>query len=312
MAATHPFRFGAIASQVRSRQEVRETARRLEDFRFSTMLMTDHLGEDRLTAIPALVTAADATSVLRVGTIVLNNDLRHPAVLAGELATADVVTDGRLEVGMGAGWEKEDYDRSGIPLDSAIVRIKRLEESLKILTAYFTQDRVNFSGEYYTITDMPALPRAVQQPRPPILVGGGGKRILAVAGRCADTIGVHVPATADGTGQDWSAATPEDVEQRISWIKTAAGDRMSSIELCQNIFAVTITNDRESAARQVAERFGMSEDAALASPYFLLGSEDQIVQQLRDNRRRFGISYLIVPVRFVDPMKSIVEELAGT
>ncbi len=158
MPDTHPFRFGAVTSQIRTKQVLQETARQLEDSGFSTMLLTDHLGEDRLTAIPALVCAADATTTLRVGSIVLNNDLRHPAVLAGEIATVDVVTDGRFELGIGAGWEKEDYDRAGIQLDPAPVRIRRMEESINILTAFFGGDVVNFSGEFYTVTDMPAVP----------------------------------------------------------------------------------------------------------------------------------------------------------
>ena len=153
MADSHPFRFGALASHVNSGQLLRETARRLQNARFATMLMTDHVGKDRLTAIPALVAAADAATSLRVGTIVLNNDLRNPAVLAAEVATADIVTGGRFEPGIGAGWEKDDYDRSGIRLDPATARIKRLEESLQILNAYFAGDRVNFSGKYYDVSD---------------------------------------------------------------------------------------------------------------------------------------------------------------
>ncbi len=312
MAGSRPFRFGALVAQVETRQQLKETARRLEDARFSTLLLTDHLGEERLTAIPALVSAADATTSLRVGTIVLNNDLRHPAVLAGEIATADIMTDGRFELGIGAGWEKEDYDRSGIQLDPAKVRIDRLEESLEILNSYFTEESVTFSGNYYTITDMPTVPRAVQKPRPPFLIGGGGRRILTVAGRWADIIGVHLPAKKDGTGQDFSASTVQDVEKRITWIKNAAGDRMSSIELAQNVFAVTVTDDRSAAARQVAERFGVSEEIAMESPYFLLGTEEQISTQLRQNRERFGISYLIIPERLVDSLKPVVEDLAGT
>ena len=312
MTNSHPFRFGALVAQLQTRGQLNETARRLEDAGFSTLLMTDHLGEERLSAIPALVSAACATTSLRVGSIVLNNDLRHPAVLAGEIATVDVVTDGRFELGIGAGWEKEDYDRAGITLDPAPVRIDRLEESLNILHQYFTTDAVNFAGKYYTVTDMPTLPRAIQRPRPPILVGGGGKRILTVAGRWADIVGVHLPAKRDGSGQDFSASAPEDVEKRISWIKDAAGDRMASIELCQNVFMVAITADRRAAGEQVADRFGIPVEVALSSPYFLLGTEDQIVDQLRQNRQRFGISYLIVPGRFIDELQPVVERLSGT
>lgn len=312
MSNTRPFRFGALVAQVLPRAALHETARRLEGSGFSTMLMTDHLGEERMSAVPALVSAASATSSLRVGSIVLNNDLRHPAVLASEIATADIVTDGRFELGIGAGWEKEDYDRAGIRLDSAKVRINRLEESLIILKNYFTEDVLNFSGDYYQVADMPTVPRAVQKPNPPILVGGGGRRILTVAGRHADIIGVHLPAKLDGSGQDFTSSTPADVEKRISWIKDAAGERMESIELCQNVFAMIVTDDRRAAARAVTQRFELTEEVALSSPYFLLGSRNEIVDQLRENRTRFGISYLIIPGRLVEPMAPIVESLAGT
>ncbi len=312
MTDTRPFRFGALIAQVETGQRLQTTARKLEDASFSTMLMTDHLGEERLSPIPALVSAAAATTKLRFGSMVLNNDLRHPAVLAGEIATVDIVTDGRFELGIGAGWEKEDYDRSGIALEPAKARIARLEEAINVLDPFFTGDTVTFKGNYYTITDLPSLPHPMQQPRPPILVGGGGKLILSVAGRCADIIGVHVPAKKDGSGQDWTAATPEHVEQRISWIKDAAGKRMNRIELCQNVFAVTITDDRDSAGKQVADRFGITVKQALASPYFLLGTQEQIADQLRHNRQKYGISYLIIPGRLVEPMGPIVKELAGT
>ncbi len=311
MADTRPFRFGALVAQLGSRQELQETARRIESAGYSTLLMTDHLGEERYSPIPALVCAADATSDLRVGTLVLNNDLRHPAVLAGEIATVDIVTDGRFEPGIGAGWEKEDYDRSGIRLDSAPDRISRLDEALQILNAYFTSDSVSFTGEHYQVTNLPSVPHPVQEPKPPMLVGGGGKRILTVAARQADIIGVHVPAKKDGSAQDWSSAGPNDVEKRIGWIRDAAGDRMSRIELCQNVFAVNITDDRQAAGAEVAKRFGMTDGQALESPYFLLGTEDQIADQLQHNRVRFGISYYIVPGRLTETMQPLVKRLAG-
>ncbi len=311
MVETRPFRFGALVAQLGTRQQLQETARRIESSGYSTLLMTDHLGEERYSPIPALVCAADATSKLRVGTLVLNNDLRHPAVLAGELATVDIVTDGRFEPGIGAGWEKEDYDRSGIRLEPARDRINRLEEALQILNAYFTTDSVSFTGEHYKVTDLPSVPHPVQQPRPPILVGGGGRRILTVAGRHADIIGVHVPAKKDGSAQDWSSAGPNDVEKRIGWIRDAAGDRMSHIELCQNVFAVNITDDRQSAGQEIAKRFDITVEQSLESPYFLLGTEDQIAEQLQRNRERFGISYFIVPGRLTETMQPLVERLAG-
>ena len=311
MSETRKFRFGVLAARKVTRQEWKEKARRIEDAGFSTLLMTDHLGDDRLSPLPALVSAADAAPALRVGTIVLNNDLRHPAVLAKDVATVDILTDGRFELGLGAGWEHEDYERAGLPYDRAAVRVSRLEESMTILDALFTGETVNYSGKYYTITDLPALPKPAQQPRPPFLVGGGGKRVLSVAARMADIVGVHIRARTDGAGQDWTSATREDVEKKVGWVREAAGERFPQLELCQNLFAVVVTGDRQATARQMTGRFGLPEDAILESPYFLIGSVEQISEQLQENRQRFGISYIISPDVFMDALTPVVANLVG-
>jgi probable F420-dependent oxidoreductase len=311
MTMTHRFRFGVLAARKVTRQEWQEKVRGIADAGFSTLLMTDHLGDDRLSPLPALVSAADAAPSLRVGTIVLNNDLRHPAVLAKDVATIDILTDGRFELGLGAGWEHEDYERAGLPYDRAGVRVSRLEESLAILDALFTGETVTYSGEHYTITDLPALPKPAQTPRPPFLVGGGGKRVLTVAARMADIVGIHVRARTDGAGQDWTSATREDVEQKVAWVREAAGERFSQLELCQNLFGVVVTSDRQATAHQMTARFGLSVDAILESPYFLIGSIEQIGEQLLENRRRFGISYIIAPDVFMDALAPVVANLAG-
>jgi probable F420-dependent oxidoreductase len=300
-----------LAARTVTRPAWQEKARQIEAAGFSTILLTDHLGDDRLAPLPALVSAAEAAPSLRLGTIVLNNDLRHPTVLAKDVATVDILSDGRVELGLGAGWEHEDYTRAGLPYDRAGVRIARLEESLEILDALFTGETVSYSGEHYQITDLPAVPKPVQQPRVPFLVGGGGKRLLGVAARQADIVGIHVRARIDGTGQDWSSALIEDVEQKVGWVREAAGERFEQLELCQNLFAVTVTDEQRAAAGQMTGRFGLSEDEILASPYFLIGSVDQIVDKLRVNRERFGISYIIAPDVFFDALTPIVARLAG-
>jgi probable F420-dependent oxidoreductase len=312
MSTKRAFRFGMLAARTAGRQVWQEKARQIEAAGFSTILLTDHLGDDRLAPLPALVSAAEAAPTLRLGTIVLNNDLRHPAVLAKDVATVDILSDGRVELGLGAGWEHEDYTRAGLPYDRAGVRVSRLEESLEILDALFTGDTVNYSGQHYTISDLPAVPKPVQQPRPPFLVGGGGKRLLGVAARRADVVGIHIRARIDGTGQDWSSAVVEDVEQKVAWVREAAGDRFAQLELCQNLFAVVVTDDQRAVAGQMTGRFGLSADEILASPYFLIGTVDQIVDKLRANRERFGISYIIAPDVFLDALKPIVARLAGT
>lgn len=312
MSTRRSFRFGMLAARNVTRQAWQEKARQIEAAGFSTILLTDHLGDDRLAPLPALVSAAEAAPTLRLGTIVLNNDLRHPAVLAKDVATVDILSDGRVELGLGAGWEIEDYTRAGLPYDRAGARIERLEESLEILDALFTGDTVSYTGKHYRISDLPAVPKPVQQPRPPFLVGGGGKRLLSVAARRADIVGIHIRARTDGSGQDWSSAVVEDVEQKIGWVREAAGERFDHLELCQNLFAVIVTDDQRAVAGQMTSRFALSVDEILASPYFLIGTVDQIVDKLRANRERFGISYIIAPDVFFEALTPIVALLAGT
>jgi len=312
MNTKRAFRFGMLAARRVTRQAWQEKARQIEAAGFSTILLTDHLGDDRLAPLPALVSAAEAAPSLRLGTIVLNNDLRHPAVLAKDVATVDILSDGRVELGLGAGWEHEDYTRAGLPYDRAGVRIARLEESLEILDALFTGETVSHTGNHYQITDLPAVPKPVQQPRPPFLVGGGGKRLLGVAARWADIVGIHIRARTDGSGQDWLSARVEDVEQKVAWVREAAGERFVQLELCQNLFAAIITDDQRGVAAPMTGRFGLTEEEILASPYFLVGTVEQIVDKLRANRERFGISYIIAPDVFFDALIPIVARLAGT
>ena len=311
MSTRRAFRFGMLAARTVTRQAWQEKARQIEAAGFSTILLTDHLGDDRLAPLPALVSAAEVAPSLRLGTIVLNNDLRHPAVLAKDVATVDILSDGRVELGLGAGWEHEDYTRAGLPYDRAGARIDRLEESLEILDALFTGETVSFLGEHYQISDLPAVPKPVQQPRPPFLVGGGGKRLLGVAARRADIVGIHVRARTDGRGQDWSSALVADVERKVEWVRAAAGERFTHLELCQNLFAAIITDEQRTVAGQMTARFGLSTDEILASPYFLIGTVDQIIDKLRENRDRFGISYIIAPDAFFEALAPIVSRLAG-
>jgi probable F420-dependent oxidoreductase len=175
MAEQRAFRFGVVASAPRARQAWAEHARKTEALGYATLLLADHFG-DLLAPIPGLVAAADATTTLRLGTLVLCNDFRHPAVLAQEAATVDLLSDGRLELGLGAGWLRAEYERAGIAYGAGAVRVARLEESVRIVKGLLAGETVTFAGEHYTVTDLPGLPRPVQQPRPPLLVGGGGRR----------------------------------------------------------------------------------------------------------------------------------------
>src|SRR5689334_20910954 len=230
MNKARPFRFGVSVHGSRSGAEWRGIARQAEELGYSTLLMPDHLG-DQLSPIPALVAAADATSTLRVGSLVFDNDFRHPVMLAKESATLDVLSGGRLELGMGAGWMKPEYEQAGIPFEKPGVRIEKLEESVKIVKGLFADGPVNFAGRHYTITGLEGSPKPVQRPRPPIHIGGGGQRLLTLAAREADIVGFIPRARPDGKSQDVTDGTPEALEQKLTWVREAAGARFADLEL---------------------------------------------------------------------------------
>jgi probable F420-dependent oxidoreductase len=205
-----PFRFGVQVSQVDSASQWRDKARKLEDLGFSTLFMPDHFGQE-LAPLPAIAMAAAHTTTLRVGSLVFDNDYKHPAILAKEAATIDLLSDGRLELGIGAGWMRTDYDQLGLPYDPPAVRVDRFEEALQVIKQCFTGEQFTFHGEHYRISDYASWPKPVQQPRPPLLIGGGGKRVLSIAAREADIVGINPNLRAGEIGID--AATDSLREQ---------------------------------------------------------------------------------------------------
>lgn len=315
MNRPRPFRFGVSVHGNRSRKEWIDLARQVEDLGYSTLLIPDHLGE-QLSPIPALLLAADATTTLRVGSLVFDNDFRHPAVLAKEAATLDVLSEGRLELGLGAGWLKSEYDRAGMPFDRPGTRIERMEEAVQIIKGLFADGPVDFAGKHYTITDMEGFPKPVQRPHPPILIGGGGQRLLSIAGREADIVGFIPKARTDGKGQDLTDATPEALGQKIAWVREAAGARFDELELGILVAQVITTEDREDAAQFIANTMAaglnVNADQVLQTPYLLLGSEDQICEDLLKRRERYGISYINIFEQGLEALAPIVARLAGT
>jgi probable F420-dependent oxidoreductase len=315
MNRPRPFRFGVSVHGNRSRKEWIDLARQVEDLGYSTLLIPDHLGE-QLSPVPALLLAADATTTLRVGSLVFDNDFRHPAVLAKEAATLDVLSEGRLELGLGAGWLKSEYDRAGMPFDRPGTRIERMEEAVQIIKGLFADGPVDFAGKHYTITDMEGFPKPVQRPHPPILIGGGGQRLLSIAGREADIVGFIPKARTDGKGQDLTDATPEALGQKIAWVREAAGARFDELELGILVAQVITTEDREDAAQFIANTMAaglnVNADQVLQTPYLLLGSEDQICEDLLKRRERYGISYINIFEQGLEALAPIVARLAGT
>jgi probable F420-dependent oxidoreductase len=306
-------RFGVQCSTAASSAAWADLAREAEDLGYSTLFVPDHFGE-QLSPGPALVAAADATRDLRVGTLVLDNDYKHPVVTAKEMASIDLLSDGRLELGIGAGWLADDYDKSGIPMDAAGVRVDRLEEAVAILKGLFAPGPFSFSGKHYLVTDLDGMPKPRQDPHPPFLIGGGGPRVLALAGREADIVGIN-PAIRSGrvdadAARDGSA---EVTDQKVEWVRAAAGDRYDEIELNMLIFLCSVTDDRAGTLANVAPLFGLSPEGLEAYPHAWVGSVDQIAEDLEAGRQRWDVSYLVV--QGVDNMRSmapVVARLAGT
>ena len=312
MSHPRPFRFGVMASKARSSSEWTETARKAESLGYSTLLMPDHFG-DQLSPVPALAAAAAVTESLRVGALVFCNDFRHPAELAKETATLDLLSDGRLEVGLGAGWMTEDYAWTGIPNDSPGVRIDRMVEAVEVLRGLWGEEAFSFAGEHYTISEMKGRPKPVQAGGPPLVVGGGGKRVLSTAARLADIVGVN-PNVGEGKfGPEAAASMSADAtEQKLGWIRDAVGDRFDDIEISILKFVTIVTDDRDDMAGKVGGAMGMEAATALASPHMLIGSAEQIADELIEQRERWQGSYVTVQSDAIDTFAPIVAALAGT
>jgi probable F420-dependent oxidoreductase len=305
-----PFRFGVSGGR-QTRQEWLDLARKTDDLGYSTLLLPDHFGP-QLAPLPALLAAAAATPRLRVGTIVLDNDFRHPALLAKEAATIDLMTDGRLELGIGAGWMEADYHASGLPFDPPGVRVARLTEAIQIIKAFFASDGpVTFHGRYYRVDNLQPSPRPAQRPRPPILIAGTRRRMLTLAAREADIVGLEDHQFADrATGSP--AIAIADCAEQVAIVREAAGERLSQIEL--NVFAprIVVTDARQSAVDDMATQLQLRPEQVLESPSFLVGSIDAIVDQLQARRERLGISYVMIFDRVMDLFAPVVARLTGT
>jgi probable F420-dependent oxidoreductase len=314
MSKPRPFRFGVSLQGSKSGTELRDIARHAEELGYSTLLLPDHLG-DQLSPVPALVAAADATSTLRVGSLVFDNDFRRPVMLAKEAATLDVLCGGRLELGIGAGWMKPEYERAGIPFEPASVRIARMEEAIRIIKCLFADGPVYFTGQHYTISGLEGFPKPVQRPHPPLHIGGGGKLLLSVAAREADIIGFLPRARPDGQGQDIMDGTAEALEQKISCVREAAGARFADLELGILVAQVFTTQDREQMAQLLASTLArgveVSTDVFLQAPYLLIGTIEQMCEDLLARRERYGISYISVIEQSLETLAPVVARLAN-
>jgi probable F420-dependent oxidoreductase len=303
-----PFRFAVQTTTAPDAATWRGRARQIEDLGYSTLYVPDHFG-DQWGPLVALTVAAEATTTLRIGGLVFANDYRHPVVLAKELATLQVVSGGRLEVGLGAGWLRTDYDEAGMSYDEPATRVARLEEALEVYRQLWS-GTASFTGDHYRVELAAATPVA---PRPTLVVGGGGRRVLSLAARYADVVGVN-PSLRSGALDATTArsAVAERFDQRVGWVRDAAGDRFESLELQVLTFLVAVGGDRDELARALAPGFGLSEDEARDVPVVLAGSVDEICEQLQERRARWGFSYWVVHDHELEAFAPVVERLAGT
>lgn len=303
-----PFRFGVQLRGATSGQEWRAKCRRAEALGYDTLAVADHFPRG-LGPFAALATAAAATDRIRVGAFVFANDFRHPAVLAKEAATLDLLSDGRLEVGIGAGWLRAEYEATGIPFDRAGVRIERLAEAIPLIKRLWTEDNVTAQGRFYQATDLTITPRPVQAPHPPVMVGGGGQRVLSLAARHAEIVALNPRATPVGT-PDRRDITAEATARKLAWVREAAGARFPDLELNIIALRVVTTADRAATAHQLAQELGLTPDEVLASPHVLLGSAEEMAETLRQRRDRYGISYVTVTEDGLEPFAPVMERLA--
>ena len=316
MSSRRPFRFLADAREIATIRELTETARRAETVGIDTLVVPDHL-IPQLAPIPAMAAIAAISDRLRIAAFVLNNDLRHPAVLAQDLASLDVLSEGRLDVAIGAGWNRVEYEAIGMRFDPTPVRQARLAEAVTVLKGCFAEGPFSFSGEHYTISDYDAHPKPVQRPYPPFFIGGGGKRLLSLAGREANTVGL-APRLLPGPKGDPRSITVAAAEEKIAWVRQAAGDRFDELEfnIYPSMSPIVVTDaarsELEALAARLRDRTGLdvSVDDLAESPHIFIGSVDSLVEKFQSLRERLGISSIMVGE--VDELTPVVERLAGT
>jgi probable F420-dependent oxidoreductase len=309
--ATHPFRFGADMQQPIPGRSWTDSARLVEDLGYSTLFVPDHFDEG-LGPIAAMTAAAVVTSTLHIGALVLDCDFRHPAVLARELATIDLLSEGRLEVGLGAGWKRLDYERSGIAMDAPKVRVDRMIEHTRVLRALFGAEPCTFTGEHYRITDLDGTPKPYHPGGPPFLIGGGARRLLRFAAREADIVGVN--ASIHSGEIDTAAAhdaLPQSIDEKMQWVRDAAGNRFDSIELNAWLSVASVTDRAGDLGETLAQVFASTPDEVLASPLTLIGSTDEIIDRLHERRDRWGYSYHVIPHDKIEEFAPVVARLKG-
>jgi probable F420-dependent oxidoreductase len=239
----------------------------------------------------------------------LNVDIRHPALLARDVAMLDVLSNGRVECGLGCGGVAEDYTQLGMSFDRPGVRVSRFEEAVHIIKRFFTEETISFSGQYYQVTELKGHPKPQQRPHPHLYIGGGSKRMLSLAAREADCVGITARSTPKGI--DWASATHEANLEKVSWIREAAGERFEQLEIGVPLFVVIPTEDRQGTAQHLAGRLGLTPEQCLSCTHILIGTVDQMVEDLLRRREDYGISSLAVIEAGIETLASVVARLSG-
>jgi probable F420-dependent oxidoreductase len=285
--------------------------RRIEALGYAVVNHGDHIGF--MGPISALAAAATATSTLRVGSSLFCNDYRHPLLLAQEAATIDALSAGRFEFGLGAGWQQHDYDAMGLPMEGPAVRIDRLAEAVAIAKRYFAGERFSFTGRFYRVDDAIALPRVVQSPRPPIVLGGGGRRMLTLAAAEADIVTLNITLrTGDMVADRSASGSVSQFRERVALVRDVAGDRFDDVELGIYVHVCRVGHDASAGVAEAAAAMGMDPDAAVESPHVLVGTPSEVAAKLRHLRDEYSLSYFSIDNDAVEAFAPVVERLAGT
>jgi probable F420-dependent oxidoreductase len=307
-AIARAFRFGVWLRSLESASACAEVARRAERLGYSTLFVGEHLdtGYGPFTMASAI---ASATSLLRVGTLMLLNDLRHPAVLAKEAAALDVLSGGRLELGVGAGWKDGDYTAIGLRMPKGAVRVQQLRESITVLKGLFADGPFSFSGAHYTIRNLEGLPKPKQRPHPPIIVGGASRAIMGLAGAEASIAGINPALRTGPLAAD--AVSMKAAEASVGHLIDSAGERMAHIEVNLFPLKVVVTPHSREAVAKVARDYLLDEETVVDSPFFLIGSAQAIEERLRMLREKLLVSYVVVREEAMMDFAEVVERLAG-
>lgn len=319
---TRPFRFAVQAVKAKSATEWTTFARRTEELGYSTLFLADHyLGKgpalDRapqplqhVAPIAAMAAAAVVTETLKVGCRVFCIDYHVPAVLAKEAATVDLLSDGRLEFGIGAGWNAVEYGAMGLTFGAPRDRVDKLEEVVALFKAHCGGELLEMEGRHVTATGYGGLPVTPQQPHPPVMVGGSKKRVLSFAARNADIVSLN---NVDFVAVNGDGLTPhEEALRRLGFVREAAGDRIADLDIESSPFFTRITDDVEAAAGQVASLLGVSPALLLEHPNALFGSPEAIAEQLLERREVYGVNYVSLQQGELERFAPVVERLAGT